>query len=137
MLKAWEAEMPKPKKEAGWAPWIKAAIQRVMTCNASLIKEHNSLKGMQVKAHSKKIQLAKVQLQFDLTTEHVRTIFSKSQGKLVDLFQTSVERFNHHLVAKWFKYGNTCSKLFFDFHRVSKKRTLLKELKVDGMTIYK
>ncbi len=92
---------------------------------------------MQVKAHSKKIQLAKVQLQFDLTNEHVRTIFSKSQGKLVDLFQTSVERFNHHLVAKWFKYGNTCSKLFFDFHRVSKKRTLLKELKVDGMTIYK
>jgi hypothetical protein len=28
----------------------------------------------------------------------------------------------------WFRYGNTCSKRFFDFHRIGRKRTLLKEL---------
>jgi hypothetical protein len=39
--------------------------------------------------------------------------------------------------AKWFRYDDTCSELFFDFHCVGKKRTLLKELEVDGMTTYK
>lgn len=57
-----------------------------MTCNVSLIKKHNRLKSMQVKVHSKKIQPTEVQLQFDPTDEHVRTIFSKSQGKRIELF---------------------------------------------------
>jgi len=39
MFKAWEGETPKPLREARWAPWIEVAIQRVMTCNASLVKE--------------------------------------------------------------------------------------------------
>jgi hypothetical protein len=39
-------------------------------------------------------------------------------------------------MAKWFKYGDTCSKTFFDFHRIGKKKTLLKELEVDGGTIF-
>jgi hypothetical protein len=60
MFKAWEGETPKPTREVGWALWIEAAIQRIMTCNVSLIKEHNRLKGMQVRAHSRKIQLAKL-----------------------------------------------------------------------------
>jgi hypothetical protein len=60
MLKAWEGETPKPSREAGWAPWIETTIQRDMTCNALLIKEQNHLKGMQVKAHSRKIQLAEM-----------------------------------------------------------------------------
>jgi hypothetical protein len=55
MLKAWEEMMPKPTREAGWAPWIEAAIQRVMTSNALLIKKRIHLKGRQVRAHSKKI----------------------------------------------------------------------------------
>jgi hypothetical protein len=41
---------------------------------------------MQDKVHSKKIQPTEVQLQFDPTDEHVRTIFSKSQGKRIELF---------------------------------------------------
>jgi hypothetical protein len=40
-------------------------------------------------------------------------------------------------VAKWSRYSDTCSKLFFDFHCVDKKKTLQKELEVDEMTIYK
>jgi len=50
---------------------------------------------MQVRAHSKKIQLVEVQLQFDPTNKHVRVILSISQGKVAELFQTLVERFNH------------------------------------------
>lgn len=137
MFKAWEGKTPKPTREAGQAPQIEATIQRIMTCNASLIKECNCLKGMQIRVHSRKIQLAEVQLQSDPTNKHVCSILSKSQGKLVELFQTLVECFNHHLAPRWFRYGNICSKLFFDFHRVSKKRTFLKELDVDGMTIHK
>jgi hypothetical protein len=38
---------------------------------------------------------------------------------------------------KWLRYRNTCSKAFFDFHRINKKRTLLKELEIDGRTISK
>ncbi len=58
MLKAWEGETPKPIAETGWAPWLETATQRVMACNALLAREQNHFRGTQVKAHSKKIQLA-------------------------------------------------------------------------------
>jgi hypothetical protein len=38
---------------------------------------------------------------------------------------------------RWLRYDDTCSKVFFDFHLIGKKKTLLKELKVDGRTISK
>jgi hypothetical protein len=53
----------------------------------------------------------------------------------VEVFQISVERNNHLSVAKWFRYGDTCSKTFFDFHQIGKKKTLLKEIEVNGGTI--
>jgi hypothetical protein len=40
-------------------------------------------------------------------------------------------------VAKWLRYGNTYFKAFFNFHQIGRKRTLLKELEVDGKTISK
>jgi hypothetical protein len=63
-------------------------------------------------------------------------ILSKSQGKLAEVFQASVERNSHFLAAKWFRYGDTYSKTFFNFHRIGKKKTVLKELEVDGRTIF-
>ncbi len=53
----------------------------------------------------------------------------------MEVFKTSFERNNHLSTAKWFRYGDICFKTFFDFHRIRKKKTLLKELKVDGGTI--
>jgi hypothetical protein len=47
---------------------------------------------------------------------------------MADSLQEQVAR-NHQLSAStWFRYGDTCSKRFFDFHRIERKRTLLKEL---------
>ncbi len=60
---------------------------------------------------------------------------SESQGKLVEVFQVSVQRNSNLSTAKWFRYGDTYSKNFFDFHGIGKKKTLLKEFKVDGGTI--
>jgi hypothetical protein len=65
----------------------------------------------------------------------MQDILFKSQRKLAEVFQASIEHNNHLLAAKWFRYGDTCFKTFFDFHRIGKKKTLLKELEVDGGTI--
>jgi hypothetical protein len=54
---------------------------------------------------------------------------------MAEVFQALVEHNNHLSTAKWFRYGDTYSKTFFDFHRIRKKKTLLKELEVDGGTI--
>jgi hypothetical protein len=51
---------------------------------------------------------------------------------LAEVFQALVEHNSHLLMAKWFRYGDTCSKTFFNFHQIEKKKTLLKELEVDG-----
>jgi hypothetical protein len=93
------------------------------------------LRGSQVRTHAKKIQLAEEEFQQDPTNERVQDILSKSQGKLAEVFQASVERNSHLSTAKWFKYGDTCSKTFFDFHQIGKKKTFVKELKVDGTII--
>jgi len=46
-----------------------------------------------------------------------------------------VARNRHLSAANWFRYGDTCSKPFFDFHRVKKKKALIRELKTESGTI--
>jgi hypothetical protein len=88
-----------------------------------------------VKVCSRKIQLAEVQLQKDPTNKEVRGILSNSQSKLAEVFQESVERNRHLSSSNWLRYGDTCSKSFFDFHRVGKKKTLLRELEIETGSI--
>jgi hypothetical protein len=57
-----------------------------------------------------------------------RGILSDAQGKLAEAFQNSVARNRHLSAARWLRYGNTYSKIFFDFHRVGKKKALIREL---------
>jgi hypothetical protein len=122
MLQASEGELPKPSSDLEWAPWLEAATRRILACNAQLMKERCRLRRAQVKAYTKKIQLVEEQFQWDPTKEQVRNILSESQGKLAEVFQASIERNNHLSVAKWFQYGDTYSKTFFDFHRIGKKK---------------
>ncbi len=43
---------------------------------------------------------------------------------------------NRHISsANWLKYGDTCSKTFFDFHRIGKKKALMRELETDSGTV--
>jgi hypothetical protein len=135
MLQAWEGELPKPSSDSKWAPWLEAATRRVLACNMRLEKERHRLKGAQVRVHTKKIQLVEEQLQHDPTNAQVWDMLSESQIKLAEVFQALVECNSHLSAAKWFMYGDTCSKTFFDFHRIRKKKTFLKELEVDGGTI--
>ncbi|CAM6027950.1 unnamed protein product [Sphagnum balticum] len=58
----------------------------------------------------------------------VRGILSDAQGQLADVFENSVERNQHSSASNWLRYGDTCSKAFFDFHRIGTKRTPLREL---------
>jgi hypothetical protein len=79
-----------------------------------------------------KITLAEVQLQRDPEDEPIREILSVAQGHLADTLQEKVAR-NHQLSsASWFRYGDTCSQRFFDFHHIGRKRTPFKELKTEG-----
>jgi hypothetical protein len=66
-----------------------------------------------------------MQLQRDLSNEVVRDILSDSQGKLAEVFQDLVERNRHFFSSNWLRYGDTCFKAFFYFHRIGKKKTLL------------
>ncbi len=62
-------------------------------------------------------------------------ILSDAQGKLADVFQNLVERNQHLSASRWLKYEDTCSKAFFDFHRIGKKRTLIRELETKEGTV--
>ncbi|CAM6016383.1 unnamed protein product [Sphagnum balticum] len=106
-----------------------------MSCNACLSKAKRRAQGAYVKACTKKIQLAKVQLQKDPTNVEVQGILSNAQSKLADVFQNSVEHNQHLSASRWLRYGDTCSKAFFDFHRIGKKRTLLRELETEEGTV--
>jgi hypothetical protein len=60
-----------------------------------------------------------------------RDILSDAQEKLEDVFQSFIERNQHLSSSSWLRYGDTCSKAFFDFHRIGKKKTLLRELETE------
>jgi hypothetical protein len=46
-----------------------------------------------------------------------------------------VERNQHLSASRWLRYRDTCSKAFFDFHCIGKKRTLLRELETEVGTV--
>jgi hypothetical protein len=107
----------------------------VMKCNTSLAKAKKRLRGTHVRAHVKKVQLAEAQFQQDPTNEKVKDILSESQGRLTNIFQEQVTCNYQFSSTKWFKYGDTCSKTFFDFHLIGKKKMMLKELVIKSGTI--
>jgi hypothetical protein len=135
LLQAWAEDSLTPPSDQGWAYWIEAAIKRVMICNNRLAKEKIRLKGAMIKSHIEKIKLAEVQLQGDPTNEGVRDILSDSQAKLAEVYQNQVSCNQHLSSTNWFKYGNTCSKNFFDFHKLGQKKTLLRELEIESGTV--
>jgi alkyl sulfatase BDS1-like metallo-beta-lactamase superfamily hydrolase len=95
-------------------------------------KEKKRARWARVKSCTKKIQLAEIQLQRDPTNEEVRGILSNAQGQLAEEFQASVARNRHLSSANWLRYGDTCSKTFFDFHRIGKKKAFMRELETDS-----
>ncbi len=64
----------------------------------------------------------------------VRDILSDAQSKLAEVLD-SVVRNQHLSSAKWLTYRDTYSKPFFDFHRIGKKKALLRELETESGTI--
>jgi len=135
LLDAWTGTQPTPSQDAEWPTWLEAASRRMLQCNIKIAQEKMKAKGARVRNLQQKISLAEVQLQRDPEDEPAREILSVAQGHLADSLQDKVTR-NHQLSsASWFKYGDTCSKLFFDFHRIRRKRTPLKELKTEGEDI--
>ncbi len=106
-----------------------------MRCNACLMKAKKCAQRTRVRTHVKKVQLVEVQLHRDSANEEVRDILSNLQGKLAEVFQDFVLRNQHLSSASWHKYEDTCSKAFFDFHRIGKKKALLRELETESGTI--
>jgi hypothetical protein len=83
----------------------------------------------------KKVQMAEYQLQRDPTNEEMKDILFNSQSKLTEIFQDHVMRNRHLSSANWHMYGDTCSKSFFDFHRIGKAKVILRELGIENGTI--
>jgi endonuclease/exonuclease/phosphatase family metal-dependent hydrolase len=135
MLQAWSGETARPSSGRDWATWLEEAIGRVVDCNARLAKEKGRARGTRVRSCTKKIQLAEIQLQRDPENVEVRGLLSEAQGELAEEFQDSVARNRHISSANWLRYGDTCSKTFFDFHRIGKKKALMRELETDFGTV--
>ncbi|CAK9863882.1 unnamed protein product [Sphagnum jensenii] len=120
-----------PLQDYDWPTWLEAATARVMACNARLSKARRRVQGACVRTNAKKIQLAEIQFQGDPTNTGMRDILSDAQAQLTEVFQSSVERNQHSSASNWLRYGDTCSKVFFDFHRIRSKRALLRELETE------
>jgi hypothetical protein len=110
-------------------------MERVANCNKRLAKEKRRAQGARVRSCTKKIQLAELQLQKDPTNSEMRAILSDAQSQLAEEFQASMARNRHLSSANWLRYGDTCSKTFFDFHRIGKKKALMRELETGSGTI--
>jgi len=132
LFDVWTSTQPTPSQDTEWPAWLEAASGRVLQCNIKIAREKKKAKGARVRNLQQKIRLAEVQLQRDPEDEPAREILSVAQGHLVDSLQEKVTK-NHQLSsASWFRYGDTCSKHFFDFYRIGRKRMPLKELKTEG-----
>jgi hypothetical protein len=135
LLNAWAGDTARPSTGQDWAEWFEEAMERVANRNKWLAKEKRRAQGARVKSCTKKMQLEELQLQRDPTNSEVRGIFSDTQSQLAKEFQASMARNRHLNSANWLRYNDTCSKTFFDFHCIGKKKALMKELETDSRTI--
>jgi hypothetical protein len=78
-----------------------------MLCNSRLSKAKKHAQGTCVKACTRKIQLAEIQLQRVSLNKEVMSILFDSQGKLTEVFQNSVERNHHFSSSNWLKYRDS------------------------------
>ncbi len=67
-----------PSQDFDWPAWLESAIGWVMSCNACLSKAKRRNQGACIRANTKKIQLAEVQLQRDPANVEVRGILSEA-----------------------------------------------------------
>jgi hypothetical protein len=109
-----------------------SGIGRVMACNNRLAKAKKRFKGATIRMNTKRVQLTEAQLQNNPTNEEVRGVLPDSQAKLAKNIQNQVARNQHLSSLNWFRYGDTCSKTFFDFHRAGQKKTSMRELVTDN-----
>jgi hypothetical protein len=89
MWEVWVGTHPPPSapsQDFDWSAWLELATGRVMSCNAHLSKAKRCAQGACVRASTKKIQLAEVQLQRDPMNVEVWDILSDAQGKLANVF---------------------------------------------------
>ncbi len=135
LLNAWSGDATRPSTGRDWAEWLEEAMKRVANCNTQMAKEKRHMQGASVRSYTKKIQLAEIQLQRDPTNSKVTGILSDAQGQLAEEFQASVVQNRHLSSANWLRYGDTYSKTFFDFHRIKKKKALMRELETDSGTV--
>jgi hypothetical protein len=79
LLEAWTGAHPPlatPSQSFDWPVWLESTAGRVMRCNARLLKEKKRAWGACIRACSKKIQLAELQLQANPTNAEIRDILS-------------------------------------------------------------
>jgi hypothetical protein len=74
MLEAWVG--PPLPNDRDWPAWLEAATGRIMRCSSRLSKERKRSQGACVRACTKKIQLAEIQLQRNSANKEVRDILS-------------------------------------------------------------
>jgi hypothetical protein len=135
LLNAWSGDTTRASNDRDWVEWLEGAMKRVVNCNTRLTKEKRRAQGARIKTCTKKIQLAELQLQREPLNSEVRGILSDAQSQLAEEFQASVARNRHLSSANWLRYSDTCSKTFFDFHRIGKKKAFMRELETDSGTV--
>jgi hypothetical protein len=59
-------------------------------------------------------------------------ILLASQARLTEDFQNDLLRSTHNMVAHWYRYGNTCFKVFFNFHKGCHRCVLINALVANG-----
>jgi len=75
---------------------------------------------------------AEVQLQGDFPNEGAWGTFSKSRAQFTEVFQTNVNKKMHNITIRWFQFGDTCSKTFFNYHKGGHRKVFIKKLIADG-----
>jgi hypothetical protein len=80
-----------------------------------------------------------LRLSFKRTQKNLQVtdILSDFQSKWADYVQELVAKSNHSLIANWVRYSDRCPQLFCDFHKLGKKKVLIKELVDEECTLTK
>jgi hypothetical protein len=86
-------------------------------------------RGFQICLDTKKMELTKIDLQSKHTYPLLKEKFSSSKGKLVKLNQKDLNKISRASSTHWLRFGDTCSKPFFDFHKRVHEKTFTKEFK--------
>lgn len=134
MLRAWE-ESTEALSQDSKSVQVTAGLKAIMSENIRLSRLGKKAGRTLYQSQFKEVREAESSIAQDWNNLQAWESLNRAQEKLEEVRMEKIERKKNQSGALWARMGDKCTREFFDFHKASRAKTIIKELQIDSKII--